>query len=72
MDLYFISNLIITIALIMQLQSPYEINKNAFLFIALATFIMAYAHLRYGSTHKYNLPLKVVNGALALMIFYQT
>lgn len=71
MDLYLVSNLIISLALLFQLNDPFVVNKMTFGLFALATFIMAYAHMKYGTNHKYNYPLKVINGLIALMIVYK-
>lgn len=71
MDLYLVSNIIITFALVFQLLNPYRVNKMTFILIALATFIMAYAHLKYDTNHKYSFPLKIINGVLASIIVYK-
>lgn len=71
MDIYFFSNLLVTLGLFLQLQTPYALNKMTFILLAISTFMMAYAHMKYGSTHKYNMPLKLLNGALLLMIVYR-
>lgn len=71
MDIYFYSNLLITLGLFLQLQTPYTLNKTTFILLAISTFMMAYAHMKSGSNNKYNLPLKLLNGALLLMIVYR-
>ncbi len=72
MDTFLISNLLITIAFVLQLfsiQYSTLINPITFLLISLSTFIMAYSQYKYKSNHKVNVPLKLVNGILATLIF---
>jgi len=72
MDIFLLSNLIITIALIIQLISLQNnnnfINPYSFLLLSLSTFIMAYAQYKYDN-YKYNVPLKIMNGLIAIIIF---
>ena len=71
MDIFILSNIIITFALIIQLfslQNNNFINPYSFLLITLSTFIMAYAHYKYDN-YKYNVPLKIMNGLIAIFIF---
>lgn len=71
MDIFLLSNIIITIALIIQvlsLQNSNSINPYSFLLLSLSTFIMAYAQYKYDN-YKYNVPIKIINGILALLVF---
>jgi hypothetical protein len=71
MDIFLLSNIIITIALIIQvlsLQYNNSINPYSFLLLSLSTFIMAYAQYKYDN-YKYNVPVKILNGILAILVF---
>jgi len=72
MDIFLLSNLIITIALIIQLISLQNnnnfINPYSFLLLSLSTFIMAYTQYKYDN-YKFNVPLKIMNGLIAIIIF---
>lgn len=71
MDMFLLSNIIITVALIIQvlsLQYNNLINPYSFLLLSLSTFIMAYYQYKYDN-YKYNVSIKILNGILAIIVF---
>jgi hypothetical protein len=73
MDMFLLSNLLLSIALIIQLMQVRKKNKAinpiTFILIALATFIMANAQRIY-SDDSLNVIIKVFNGIIAVGIVY--
>ncbi len=73
MDVFILSNLLLSIALIIQFIQIQNNNKNinpyTFILLALATFIMAMAQYKYGY-ELFNVLIKLFNGVIALGIVY--
>jgi hypothetical protein len=73
MDAFLLSNLLLTIALVIQLIQVHKKNKTinpiTFILIALAAFIMANAQRIY-SNDNLNVIIKVFNGIIAVGIVY--
>jgi hypothetical protein len=73
MDLFFISNIIITIALLIQLsyikKNNNKITSFFFLLFSISTLTMAYAQYKYNDNYHYSVPLKLFNGIVSLFIF---
>jgi 4-hydroxybenzoate polyprenyltransferase len=73
MDLFLISNIFITIALLIQLyyiqNINYKITSLFFLLFSISTLIMAYAQYKYNDDYKINVPIKLFNGIISLVIF---
>jgi hypothetical protein len=73
MDMFLLSNLLLSVALIIQLMQVRKKNKAinpiTFILIAVATFIMANAQRMYGD-QSYNIVVKIINGLIAVAIVY--
>jgi hypothetical protein len=71
MDIYFFAQLLVTLGLFLQVQTPYTLNKTTFILIAVSALMMIYGHMRKGGLHKSNIMLKGLDAALALFIVYR-